>query len=165
MIAVNNKLIGGAPFILGLGGMTIEENEGRWLRAKSRQLKERALGTADRTRRQQFLLIATEYQKLAQLNEGSASLDMVKRAIVSENGRGSRVGVVTQLRLQPRQRPMVDRDIRAGRLARAWSALSRAESRDVAIWAVLMLIAFALVLMPGDQTALGLRELLELLHD
>src|SRR5690349_19524744 len=47
--------------------MVTEAEDGKWLLEKARQLKERALGTADITRRKQFLLIATEYQKLARL--------------------------------------------------------------------------------------------------
>ena len=143
--------------------MAIEGDQSQWLLAKARQLKERALGTADRTRRKHFLLIASEYQKLAQQEDGAIALNLVARALLPNDGT-SHSGVVTRLSFAPPQIP-ANNTTPAAPLMRGMRALRRPEVLDAAIWAVLALVAFVLLLLPGDQTAQGLHEVFELLDD
>lgn len=141
--------------------MTVEGEQGRWLLAKAQQLKERALGTADRTRRKQFLLIATEYQKLARQEDGGIELGVVDRM----GSRSSELGIVTSLRLTPRSVHAANTDTSARRFTRFWDAFRRPEIVDVTIWAILVVISFALLLAPGDQTTQGLRAVFNLFAD
>jgi hypothetical protein len=143
--------------------MAIEGDQSQWLLAKARQMKERALGTADRTRRKQFLLIASEYQKLAQQEDGAIALNVITRAL-APNDRTSHSGVVLRLGFAPPQMPATNTTPGAP-LVRAMRALRRPEVLDAAIWAVLALVAFGLLLFPGDQTTQGLHELFELIAD
>ena len=142
--------------------MVVEGEDGKWLLAKARQLKERALGTADTTRRKQFLLIATEYQKLAHQEDGGLALDAIERAIKPSN-RTPRLGVVTQLPFVPQPATTLNIDGPPAPAGRSVRWFKRPEVVDMVIWAFLALVAFGLLLMPGDQTALGLREVFELL--
>jgi hypothetical protein len=146
-------------------GIEAVGDETQWLHAKARQLKERALSTADKTRRQQLLLIATEYQKLAQREEGGVELHFFGRAATTGSGRAAQLGIVTSLGVTPRQTPFGNSDVTAPTLERSFRPFRRIEVLSLAIWAVLALIAFALLLIPGDQTALGLREAFDLLID
>ena len=141
--------------------MTVEGEQGRWLLAKAQQLKERALGTSDRTRRKQFLLIATEYQKLAGQEDGGIALGVVDRI----GTRSPELGIVTSLRLMPRSVPAANTDAPARPLARLWNAFRRPEVANVTIWAILVAISFALLLAPGDQTTQGLKEIFDLLAE
>lgn len=142
--------------------MAVEGDQGRWLRAKAQQLKERALGTADTTRRKQFLLIATEYQKLARQEDGALALGVIERAIAPSD-RTSHLGVVTRLRSASQQTTAMNPHVAAAPAGRPLHWFRWHEAVDVAIWAVLALVAFALLLMPGDQTTRGLQEAFELL--
>jgi hypothetical protein len=144
-----------------LGGgsaMVIEGDQGQWLLAKAQQLKGRALGTADRARRKQFLLIATEYQKLAQQENGGIALDVER--VVPTNTRTPQVGVVIPLRLTPQRKPAVSSNVVAR--SRFLRAFRRPEIVNLTIWAIFALISFILLLAPGDQTAQGLRDLLDI---
>ena len=144
--------------------MVVKGDQGQWLQAKARQLKERALGTADATRRKQFLLIATEYQKLARQEDGGVALDVIERSI-APGSRAPRVGVVTRLRFGAQPTTAVNIDGPTAPAGRSLRWFERPEIVDLAIWALLALIAFGLLLMPGDQTALGLREVFDLLAE
>ena len=161
MITGNNKNYVRAQSMRGGSGsaMTVEGEQGRWLLAKAQQLKERALGTADRTRRKQFLLIATEYQKLARQEDGGIALGVVDRM----GNRSPELGIVTSLPVAPRPVPTATSDTPARPLPRLWHAFRRPEIVDVTIWAILVVISFALLLAPGDQTTQGLKEIIDLL--
>lgn len=144
--------------------MAAEGDQGKLLLAKAQQLKERALGTADTTRRKQFLLIATEYQKLARQDDGGIMLGVVARA----KKRTPELGVVTELRFAPQRLPAAtsaNSNVPARSLSRFWRVFRRPEVIDVTIWAILVVISFALLLAPGDQTAQGLKEIFDLLAD
>lgn len=140
--------------------MATEEDQSEPLLAKARQLKERALGTADRTRRKQFLLIATEYQKLAKQEDGSIAVDLGER-VVPTNSSTPQVEVIRTLRLVTQRKPALNSRSPAQPLPRFLRALRRPEIVNLTIWAILAVISFALLLAPGDQTAQGLRDLLD----
>src|SRR5215469_8400572 len=123
--------------------MAIEEGQGQRLQAKARQLKERALGTADITRRKQFLLIASEYEKLAQHENGCVVLEAFDREI-APNNRAPHLGVVTWLRFATQPTPDTIRDVAAVPRGRSLRKFRRQELTDVVIWAILALIAFAI---------------------
>jgi len=144
--------------------MTTEEDQVQWRLAKARQLKELALGTADRTRRKQFLLIATEYQKLAQQDDGGIALGIADRMAIPTNT-STRVGVVTTLRLAPRRPAAADSKVPPRQLSSFLRAFRLPRIADLTIWAILAVISFALLLAPGDQTAQGLQAVFDLLSD
>ena len=138
--------------------MAGERDRGQWLLAKAKQLKERALETPDRLRRKHFLLIATEYQKLAQQEGALIDLNGVERALAATMPQG---GVVTRLQMAHRQTSTaVTRDVPEGRFGRSGHALRRPEAVDMAIWAFLALVAFVMLLAPGDQTMQGLETVI-----
>ena len=130
--------------------MVIEADQGQWLLAKARQLKERALGTADRTRRKQFLLIATEYQKLV-----APTNNVIEFSITKNVTEDSRRGVIAYLRLDSvaPTHPQAPVD-------EAEQVQQRSHLIYLVVLTVVTLAALTLVLVPGDQTEDGLRTLI-----
>jgi len=122
--------------------MAIEGEDSKWLLAKARQLKERALGTTDSTRRKQFLLIAAEYQKLAHVVAPSDG------ALTTNVTGASMRGRIAYLRPEA---PVHSED--TGHVQQS-SRLS-----GLVVLAVVTLLAFGLVLIPGDQTEGGLHTI------
>jgi hypothetical protein len=142
-------------------------SEGQWLLAKARELKIQALATADRTRRDQFLLIATEYQKLAKIGDRAKGLPQSfvyglpnQRTMIETPNRGR----IAQLPVTHRERKPI-RDVATSAPDRAGRKRASTQTTDLLIWTILALIALSLVLIPGDQTADGLRGVFELLMD
>jgi hypothetical protein len=140
------------------------EGKGRWPLAKARQLKEQALRTSDQTRRKHFLLIAAEYQKLARQEDGAVALAGVERLGLPRSNDAPQRGVVTKLRLAPRQQRL-ESNVPARPFAYFVQAFHRREIVVLTICAILVAISFTLVLIPGDQTMGGLRQLLSGLAD
>lgn len=147
-----------------MGGAVVEEKEDQWLTAKAQQLKERALRTADRTRRKQFLLIATEYQKLAR-QDGAAALAMVEGAAARRKERIAEADIVTQLRLTPQETAAAKRSLPEKPLDSAQPGFRRREVAEMAIWTILAVITLVLLLTPGDQTAQGLTAMVQLFSE
>jgi hypothetical protein len=142
-------------------------SEGQWLLAKARELKIQALATADRTRRDQFLLIATEYQKLAKIGDRAKGLPQSfvyglpnQRTMIETPNRGR----IAQLPVTHRERKPI-RDVATSAPDRAGRKRASTQTTHLLIWTILALIALSLVLIPGDQTADGLRGVFELLMD
>jgi hypothetical protein len=142
-------------------------SEGQWLLAKARELKEQALATADRTRRNQFLLIATEYQKLAQVGDPPKRLPETfvyglpnQRTTIETPSHGR----IAQLPVAHRERKPI-RNGATSATGRAGRPRASTHTADLMIWTILALIALSLVLVPGDQTADGLRVVFDLLTE
>jgi hypothetical protein len=143
--------------------MVIEADQGQWLLAKARQLKERALGTADRTRRKQFLLIATEYQKLAQIDAPTDGAIGVRKIAASTNVAGvSPRGQIAHLRPEALSAAPTRSE---ARIEEVDEVQQRDHLIDLVVMAVVTILAFALVLIPGDQTEGGLRTIFDALFN
>jgi hypothetical protein len=139
--------------------MVIEADQGQWLLAKARQLKERALGTADRTRRKQFLLIATEYQKLAQIDTPTEGAIGINKIAASTNVAGmSTRGQIAHLRPEALSVAPIHSEVR---IEEVDDVQQRGRLIDLVVMAVVTVLAFALVLIPGDQTEGGLRTIFD----
>lgn len=152
-----------APHIKAGRAIVIGEGSSQWL-TKSQQLKERAVATADRTRRKHLLLIAAEYQKLACQEDGGLALASFERLARARIDSEAPLGVVATLPVTPRRQQAVS-DIAATRLTRLASLFRRPGVVQLTIWVILVLISFVLLLAPGDQTIEGLHELLRLLAE
>jgi hypothetical protein len=142
-------------------------SEGQWLLAKARELKEQALATADRTRRNQFLLIATEYQKLAEVGDPPKRLPgsfvhglQNQRTVLATSDRGR----IARLPVTHRERKPIG-DVATYPADGAGRTGASTQTTDLMIWTILALIALSLVLIPGDQTAGGLRAVFDLLTE
>ena len=134
--------------------MTIEGDQGQRLLAKARQLKERALGTADRTRRKQFLLIANEYEKLADIDSPVSVIKLVDSTNITS---GSPQYTIARLRPKSIPAAPVHSELRTKDTEQAHQST---KVLDLVLWIVVTLVALALVLAPGDQTLGGLRTII-----
>lgn len=133
--------------------MVIDGDQGQRLLAKARQLKERALGTADRTRRKQLLLIATEYQKLARVAAPNSAIGLSEFAGSRNVTGGFPRGQIAVLRPDLLPAAPAHTEIQ---IDKAEQARQPIRFIDLVVLAVVTLVAFALVLIPGDQTLGGL---------
>lgn len=135
--------------------MTIEGDQGRRLLAKARQLKERALGTADGTRRKQFLLIANEYEKLVEIDR---RVPVIKRLNSGDITGGSPQHNIAHLRPKSIPAAAVHSE---PHITDAEQGHQSTRVLELVLWAIVTLIAFSLVLIRGDQTLGGLRTIID----
>jgi hypothetical protein len=126
------------------------EDERTWLLAKALTLKEHAIGTADRTSRTHLLRLAGEYQKLAHARVPAGKAPAEEPVSPEADGYGARTPSA-KLLPQTKSRAKSDADTAKHR--------KRADLYGIMLLIVLTLLAFTLVMMPGDQTLEALRAI------
>jgi hypothetical protein len=126
------------------------QDEKTWLLAKARTLKEHAIGTADRTSRAHLLKLAGECQKLAHAGLPAGNALASDRIPPEVDRYGERPSPAKRLsHSRSRAKSSADTDNRS----------KRADIYGIMLLGVLTLLAFTLVMIPGDQTLEGLRAL------